>query len=310
MNTPHRRERGTRCLALAAALLLPALSLPALAGMRPFSAQKPADPTGTVEVVNVEGEIEISGWDQPTVEVTGTIGDKVERVDVTSAPNRTTVRVVLPTGNHTSMHDDYEAQLKIRVPQKSALEVSLVSADLRVSGVSGNQRLQTVSGDISGDGGSGDLQVSTVSGDVQMVAHHGRNAQLKTVSGDLKVSGTGGEVQLNSVSGDANLTLDSVTRAHLETVSGDVNVTASALAANGQIDADSVSGDVNLHLAAVPDADIDVQSFSGDIRNCSGPKPVEEQYGPGSRLSFRSGKGGGRIHVDTKSGDVTICTSK
>jgi len=310
MNTPHRRERGTRCLALAAALLLPALSLPALAGTRPFSAQKPADPTGTVEVVNVEGSIEVSGWDQPTVEVTGTIGDKVERVDVSSAPNRITVRVVLPAGNNTSMHDDYEAHLKIRVPQKSALEVSLVSADLRVSGVSGNQRLQTVSGDISGDGGSGDLQVNTVSGDVQMVAHHGRNAQLKTVSGDLKVSGTGGEVQLNSVSGDANLTLDSVTRAHLETVSGEVNVTASALAANGQIDADSVSGDVNLHVAAVPDADIDVQSFSGDIRNCSGPKPVEEQYGPGSRLSYRSGKGGGRIHVDTKSGDVTICTSK
>lgn len=310
MNTPHLRARGTRRLAFAAALLLPALSLPALAGTRPFSAQKPADPTGTVEVVNVEGSIEISGWDQPTVEVTGTIGDKVERVDVTSAPNRTTVRVVLPPGNHTSMHDDYEAELKIRVPQKSALEVSLVSADLRVSGVSGNQRLQTVSGDISGDGGSGDLQVSTVSGDVQMVAHHGRNAQLKTVSGDIKVSGTGGEVQLNSVSGDANLTLDSVTRAHLETVSGDVNVTASALAANGQIDADSVSGDVNLHVAAVPDADIDVQSFSGDIRNCSGPKPVEEQYGPGSRLSYRSGKGGGRIHVDTKSGDVTICTSR
>ena len=310
MNTLHCRERGTRCLALAAALLLPALSLPALAGMRPFSAQKPADPTGTVEVVDVEGTIEISGWDQPTVEVTGNIGEKVERVDVTSVPNRITVRVVLPPGNHSSVHDDYEAHLKIRVPQKSALEVSLVSADLRISGVSGNQRLQTVSGDISGDGGSGDLQVNTVSGDVQMVAHHGRNAQLKTVSGDLKVSGTGGEVQLNSVSGDANLTLDSVTRAHLETVSGDVNVTASALAANGQLDADSVSGDVNLHVATVPDADIDVQSFSGDIRNCFGPRPVEEQYGPGSRLSFRSGKGGGRIHVDTKSGDVTICTAK
>jgi len=310
MNTPHRREPGTRRLALAAALLLPALSLPALAAMRPFSAQKPADPTGTVEVVNVEGSIEISGWDQPTVEVTGTIGDKVERVDVTSAPNRITVRVVLPAGNNTSMRDDYEAHLKIRVPQKSALEVSLVSADLRIGGVSGNQRLQTVSGDISGDGSSGDLQVNTVSGDVHLVAHHGHNAQLKTVSGDLNVSGTGGEVQLNSVSGDANLTLDSVTRAHLETVSGDVNVTASALAANGQIDADSVSGDVNLHVAAVPDADIDVQSFSGDIRNCSGPKPVEEQYGPGSRLSYRSGKGGGRIHVDTKSGDVTFCASK
>ena len=113
-------------------LLLSSLALPAWAAMRPFSAQKPADPAGTVEVVNVEGSIEISGWDQPTVEVNGTIGEKVERVDVTSSANHTTVRVVLPSGN--SWNGDSSAHLKIRVPQKSALEVSLVSSDLRVSG--------------------------------------------------------------------------------------------------------------------------------------------------------------------------------
>ncbi len=93
-------------------------------------------------------------------------------------------------------------------------------------------------------------------------------------------------------------------------MSGDVNVTATGLASSGQLDAESVSGDVGVHLGALPDADIDVQTFSGEIHNCFGPKVVEEQYGPGSRLSFRSGKGGGRIHVDTKSGDVTLCASK
>jgi hypothetical protein len=75
----------------------------------------PADPAGTVEVVNVEGSIEISGWDQPSVEVSGNIGDKVERVDVTSSANHTTVRVVLPSGN--SWDGDSSAHLKIRVPQ-------------------------------------------------------------------------------------------------------------------------------------------------------------------------------------------------
>ena len=70
------------------------------------------------------------------------------------------------------------------------------------------------------------------------------------------------------------------------------------------------SGDVNVSFAAAPDADVDVQSFSGDISNCFGPKAVEQQYGPGRRLSFRSGKGGGHVHIDTKSGDVGLCTSK
>jgi hypothetical protein len=299
---------ATRFAAWTAAAALAGLSLPALAATRNFSAQKSADPAGTVEIVNVEGMIEVSGWDQPTVEVTGTIGDRVERVDVTSSANRTTVRVVLPNGS--SWTGDSEAHLKIRVPQKSSLEVSLVSADLRVSGVNGNQHLKAVSGDIQGDVGGGELQVDTVSGDVRLTAHNGHSAQIKTVSGDVTVSGTDGEFTLHTVSGDAMVTLGDLTRANLETVSGDISVTAGALAAQGQLDADSVSGDLQVHFSATPDADVDVQSFSGDIRNCFGPKPVEQEYGPGSRLNFRSGKGGGRVHIDTKSGDVGLCAGK
>ena len=310
MNALTLLNRGARCAALATIILLPCLALAAPAGMRPVSAQKSADPTGTVEVVNVSGQIDISGWDQPTVDVSGTIGEKVERVDLTSSGNRTTVRVVLPSGNTDSSHDESEARLKIRVPQKSQLEVSLVSSDLRVAGVSGAQHLQTVSGDINGDGGSGDLDVNTVSGDVRLAARNSHSAQFKSVSGDLLISGVGGDVQLATVSGDANLTLGTLNRAHLTSVSGDVSVNAGGLAPSGQLDADSVSGDVGVHLGAVPDADVDVQSFSGEIHNCFGPKPVEEQYGPGSRLSFRSGKGGGRIHIDAKSGDVTLCAPK
>jgi Putative adhesin len=298
-----------RCFwALASAALLAGLTLPALAANHSFSAQKPAEPGGTVEIVNVAGSVEISGWDQPLVDVTGTIGSRVERVDVTSSANRTTVRVVLPSGGNAWSNDN-EARLKIRVPQNSALEVSLVSADLRVTGVSGNHHLQTVSGDITGDAG-GELQVNTVSGDVMLTARNSHSAQFKTVSGDLHVSGADGDVLLDTVSGDAILTLGPLTRAHLETVSGDLAAVTGALAAGAQFDASSVSGDLRVDFAAAPDADIDVQSFSGEITNCFGPKPVEEQYGPGSRLSFRSGKGGGRVHIDTKSGDVRLCNTK
>ena len=307
MNNTKYLARPSRRCAIAAAAVLCAVSLPTLASTRSFNAQKPADPAGTVEVVNVEGAIEISGWDQPSVDVSGTIGDKVERVDVTSSANHTTVRVVLPSGS--SWNGDSSAKLKIRVPQKSALEVSLVSADLRVSGVSGNQHLQTVSGDIEGEAG-GDLQVSTVSGDVRLATHNSHNAQIKTVSGDIHLNGADGTVQVNSVSGDATLSLGTVSRAHFESVSGGISVTSAALAASGQLEANSVSGDLSVRFAALPDADIDVQSFSGDINNCFGPKAIEEQYGPGRRLNFRNGKGGGHIHIDTKSGDVELCHAK
>jgi DUF4097 and DUF4098 domain-containing protein YvlB len=189
------------------------------------------------------------------------------------------------------------------------LQVSLVSSDLKVSGVTGNQHLQTVSGDIAGEAG-GDVDVKTVSGDVHLMAHNSHNAQIQTVSGDLTLTGADGNVQVTTVSGDAMLTLGALSRAHFETVSGDIGSTAAALAASGQLDATSVSGDLRIHFTALPDADIDVQSFSGDIHNCFGPKPVEQQYGPGSRLTFRNGKGGGHVHIDTKSGDVELCNTK
>jgi hypothetical protein len=304
---PSRSDaRSTRPALLAALVLLPCFAAAAFAGTKPFAAKQAADPTGTVEIVNVAGSIDVSGWDQPLVDVSGTIGDKVERVDVTGSANHTTVRVVLPTGN--SWGGDSSAHLKIKVPHRSSLDVSLVSADLTLSAVDGNQKLQTVSGNISGSAG-GSLQVSTVSGDVRMSTHDDHALQVKSISGDLTVSGADGDVQVKTVSGDAELTLGSLSAAHIETVSGDVQI-SSTLAATGQFEASSISGDLRVKFTAPPDADIDVQSFSGSISNCFGPKPTEEHYGPGSRLTFRSGKGGGHVRIDTKSGDVSVCTQK
>jgi hypothetical protein len=307
MNNTTHRSALARFSQLAAVVLLAGMTLPTAAATRAVSAQKPADPAGTVEVVNVAGSIEISGWDQPTVDVSGSVGEKVERVDVTSSANRTSIRVVLPSANNWG--GDSEAHLKIRVPQKSALEVSLVSSDLRIGGVSGSQHLQTVSGDIAGEAG-GDLQVNSVSGDVRLATRNSHNAQIKTVSGDVNVGGADGTIQVNTVSGDATLTLGTVSRAQFESVSGSVSVSAAALAAAGQFEATSISGDLAIRFTALPDADIEVQTFSGEIRNCFGPRPAEQEYGPGNRLNFRSGKGGGRVHIDTKSGDVALCNTK
>jgi DUF4097 and DUF4098 domain-containing protein YvlB len=309
MSTKTHSTNAAWFAAWAAAAALAGLALPVLAATRDFSAQKPADPAGTVEIVNVEGSIEVTGWNQPMVEVTGKLGTRVERVDVTSNANRTTIRVVIPNGG-SNWHGETAADLKIHVPQNSSLDVSLVSADLRTNGVGGNQHLQTVSGDIQGEVGGGELQVDTVSGDVNLTAHNGHNAQIKSVSGDINLTGTSGDLSLNTVSGDTIATLGDLARAKLESVSGDINVTAGALAAQGQFEATTVSGDLKLHFATQPDADIDVQSFSGEISNCFGPKPVEERYGPGSRLNFRNGKGGGRVHIDSKSGDVALCAGK
>jgi DUF4097 and DUF4098 domain-containing protein YvlB len=182
---------------------------------------------------------------------------------------------------------------------------SLVSADYERTGVSGAVNLQTVSGNVSGDVG-GDVTANTVSGDVRLTARAAKAIEIGAISGSIRVTGGGGEVDITTVSGDATLELAGVTRGRFKSVSGAVTAEL-ALTPGAQIETEAVSGDIELKFAGEPDAEFDVQTFSGDIRNCFGPKPIEQRYGPGSRLTFKSGEGHGRVLIHTKSGGVSLC---
>jgi DUF4097 and DUF4098 domain-containing protein YvlB len=266
-----------------------------------------ANPQGAVEIDNVAGSIDLQGWDKSEVEVTGTIGKDVERVDVTGDSNRTSIRVVLPRGMHFGMRDG-EAHLVIHVPTNSSVSASLVSSDLKVSAVRGALELRTVSGNISGDGG-GDLRANDVSGDIHFTAMAAKRVEVKTISGSIVLNGGNTDIEASSVSGDAHLTLGTVSRARFKTVSGSISVKLAA-AADAQIDGESISGDIKLDFAGEPAADFDVQTLSGDIDNCFGPKPVEPRHGPGKRLTFKTGDTSARVHLTSNSGEVRLCAKK
>ncbi|HEY3655073.1 MAG TPA: DUF4097 family beta strand repeat-containing protein [Steroidobacteraceae bacterium] len=265
------------------------------------------DPQGSIEIVNVAGSVDLSGWDRPEIEVTGTSGDKVERVDVTTSGTHSSVRVVSHSGS--SWGDANEAHLTIHVPAKSAITATLVSADLKLKNLQGEMKLQTVSGDVSGEVG-GDLHAATVSGNVRLKAPAAKVIEVKTISGDIRLSGggeaAGSEVEITTISGNAEVELASLKRGRFKSVSGDLTV-GFTLAEEGQIEGESVSGSQRFNFASVPAAEFDVQSLSGDISNCFGPKPLQSRYGPGSRLAFKNGEGKGHVRIETKSGDVRLC---
>jgi DUF4097 and DUF4098 domain-containing protein YvlB len=302
MSKAHSDTRyGGRIAIYAFAALLVPWSL--VHAGRSIEERRAADPQGEIEVVNVSGLVEVAGWDRSEVEVSGTAGDNVERVDVTSAGNRTSIHVV--SRSNRSWGSDGAAHLIVHVPAKSAVTATLVSADFKATGVLGNLQLQTVSGNVSVDAG-GDICANTVSGDVRLTARAAKSIQVKTISGDIQLTGGGGEVDITTVSGSATIELADVTRGRFKSVSGDLTA-ALALAPDGQIESESVSGNVGLKFASAPAADFDVQSFSGEIKNCFGPKPGEAHYGPGSRLAFKSGEGHAHVRINTKSGDVRLC---
>lgn len=288
---------------VAAGLLLMLAAAGALAGT-PIAQRAAADPNGSVEISNTAGHVQVTGWDRSEVEVTGSLGKGAERLEFSANGPVTRVQVVLP---NRSYHVE-DTDLVVRVPAGSTLQVNTVSADIRVDGVRGGQRLQAISGDVTTVVGEEDLECRTVSGNVH-VTGDGRRSLLtvNTVSGDIFATRVAGEINGNTVSGNVQLGVGSASRSILRSTSGDI-VVAGRLAADARLDLESISGDVRVDAVGPANGEFDVSSFNGDIRNCFGPKPARtSEFAPGTELRFREGDGTGRVRIKTLNGDIVLC---
>ena len=285
------------------ALVLLAAAPPVLAGT-PISERKAADPNGHVEVSNTAGSVTVTAWPRNEIEVTGTLGDGVERLEFVQNGKLTRVKVILPGRSSR----DGSSSLVVKLPAASSLFVNTVSADVRSQGVRGAQRLQSVSGDLSAEAGAEDVECKTVSGNV-IVNGTGQRGLLTvtTVSGDATLSRVGGEVNGNTVSGDFTITAGETSRSRLRSTSGNLGLKGK-LEPDARIDFESISGDVRLDLLGPVGAEFEVSSFNGEIRNCFGPKPVRtSEYAPGTELRFAEGQGAARVRIKTLNGDISIC---
>jgi DUF4097 and DUF4098 domain-containing protein YvlB len=292
-----------RSMTLFAAAALLATS-PAIRAGTPINERAAADPAGSVEVSNVAGTVRVTGWDRNEVEVTGKLGKGTEKLEFAVADKVTRIKVIMPGKSY----DVEETDLVIHVPAASRLSVNTVSADIEVQGLLGAQRLQSVSADIRTAAAGEDVECKSVSGDVAVNGSFKKGLlTITTVSGDATALRVAGEVNANTVSGDITLGLGETNRSRVRSTSGDLTL-AALLAADGKIDAESISGDVRLDLVGAVNAEFDVSTFNGEIRNCFGPKAVStSEYAPGKELRFREGQGTAQVRIKTMNGDINVC---
>jgi DUF4097 and DUF4098 domain-containing protein YvlB len=292
-----------RAMTLCAAAALLAAS-PAIRAGTPINERAAADPAGSVEVSNVAGNVRVNGWDRDEVEVTGELGKGTEKLEFVVADKVTRIKVIMPV----KASDTEDTDLVIHVPTASRLSVNTVSADIEVQGLLGAQRLQSVSADIRTAAAGEDVECKSVSGDVVVAGSFKKGLlTITTVSGDATALRVAGEVNANTVSGDITLGLGETNRSRVRSTSGDLTI-AALLAADGKLDAESISGDVRLDLVGAVNAEFNISSFNGEIRNCFGPKAVSiSEYAPGKELRFREGQGSAQVRIKTMNGDINVC---
>lgn len=263
-----------------------------------------AAPDGQVDISNIAGSVTVSGWSRNQVEVTGTLGRNVEELIFERNKNTITIKVKVPRRGKRGI-DSY---LTVRVPEKSSIEVSGVSADIEVADVSGEQRLHTVSGDVKTESVANDVRAESVSGDVEVGGTNSESeTSTSTVSGDVTLFRVSGIVRAESVSGDIVVDEGAFDRVSLEAVNGDI-VFQAGLRNAGRFSAETVNGDIEVEFDGDVSARIDIDTFNGRIRNCFGPEPERSnKYTPGWGLRFTEGDGAGRIDISTLNGGVSIC---
>ena len=166
---------------------------------------KPASSKPHLLLVNRRGDLEIHGWDQPTMEavVKKTIwaGNEDEakkiadqlKIDIIEQAGQYVFQSNLdsiPEGSRSLRLD-----ITLRVPRATRAEVTADRGDILLEGLQGEQVLT---------GGRGDLQVANVEGLVRVNKSRG-DAEIREVKGNVELQGRGADVEIAGVTGTATV---------------------------------------------------------------------------------------------------------
>ena len=283
--------------------LLGALAVRPLAAQDAVNERVAAAADGTVVIETAGGQLRVEGWERNEVAVTGELGAGAERVSVRAQARKTRVEVEPSLHSHMG-----HADLLVKVPAGSQVNVESFQARVEVNGVKGGVKVETVNGGVTIDGAAEEVSAESVNGGVTV---RGRSARIhaESVNGPVSVSDPGPDLQAGNVNGPLTVTGSrGLTRAKLENVNGPIRFEGE-LAARGTLDAETVGGRVDLTLAS-QGADFQISTFNGAIVNELGtgtPKQAPDEDGEmGRELVFSVGGGGARISVRTLNGRVTI----
>lgn len=297
---------NTRTFMTSAALLCCAMCAPTWAD-KSIDESASIAPEGRVRIFNVSGSVDVVGWERSEVRVTGELGEGVERLDIESDGRNVSIEVTHPDNGKgwDWRKSDRDANLKIRVPTRSQLEVATTSADIDINDHTGAQRIKSVSGSIELSLSQVEAIIKSISGNIEARGSDVNvEATLESVSGDVELIGFRGDLEMETVSGDVELRDARLRDGDFESVSGDVDLRFS-LGSNGELDIETISGDVSLEFEGVIDATIRVDTHSGSIDEFFGVEAERtRRHGPGRRLRATEGEGNADISVSTLSGDV------
>ena len=202
---------------------------------------------GRFSLENFNGSVEVTGWDQNTVDVAGTKYAESQqllnsmRIEVSNSGNAVRVKTTRP-----SNHGNMGAKYVIRVPRRTELEnVESSNGSLRVEDVEGNARLAT---------SNGSVHLAKLRGNVEAHSSNG-SVEVNTANGRMSLRTSNGSVHAENVEGAFDA----------ETSNGGVHVHLRQAESGSPIKLATSNGAIELQLDAPRQNDVGASTSNGGI---------------------------------------------
>ena len=273
---------------------------------RDFHYSYPLKSGGRVSVETFNGSVEITPWDQDTVDISGTKYGPTQdaadnlKVSIDNSPDSVSIRVSRPY----ERRNNQGARFAIKVPRKASVDrITTSNGAIRIQDTTGTARLKTSNGSIRVQGLQGTLDAETSNGSVE----------LFEIDGDVSAHSSNGHIKADHIGGsfDATTSNSSVT-AVLERPDRGVRVGTS----NGSIDltvpgnlhsdlhANTNNSSITLHFNGEPDAHVVAQTSNGTITSDFDMKVRGEIRR--NHMDAVLGGGGATIDLGTSNGNIRL----
>ena len=252
-------------------------------------------PQGFVRLFHVAGTIQVQGWDQDSMQITGSAvlsGDG----EFVLTPGKQGAKASLWGTEGKTV-----GSLIVRVPRRAQLWVKTQEADVSITDFEGGIDVMTGSGDVEIAGRPREVYVESMGGDVN-VAAASRSVRIKTGTGAVTLRGAADEATISTVSG-AIFALDTrIRQGRIESVEGRV-LYQGDIASPSSLEFVNHAGAVDLLLPPKTSGEFRITTIEGGFRDAFGV-----------RLRHGEGKLKGREFTFTlgsmPDSDITIRTFK
>jgi DUF4097 and DUF4098 domain-containing protein YvlB len=274
-----------------------------------FRHNYPLNPGGTVSVETFNGPIELIGWEQNSVEVSGTkhastkSGLDAIRIDINASEGSVRVRAVRASDFHHNMG----VRFAIRVPRKTILDlISTSNGHIRAEDVDGNARLHTSNGGIRLTRIKGEVEARTSNGAIEVDYLEG-NANLHTSNGAIRAEASHGSFEAITSNGSITARLNdpgSTWPVHLASSNGHIDLRLEA-AQLPDVRASTSNSSIVLRLPAGANGRVRANTSHASVSSEFDQLHVYNEHGH-AEMNGTIGGGGRLIELSSSNGSLKI----